>query len=78
MVDWCAATPRGETRIIKDPERMNTADYIQAEKAAGRAKFVLWLPRWAVRLGYSALKLVTGENKYTYLLNKAVYPIRSK
>ena len=78
MVAWCAQEPQGETRIIKDDVRMNTADYIRAEKAAGRANVVLHLPAWMVHCGYAVLKALTGENNYTYLLNKAVYPLRSR
>ena len=78
MLEWCAEEPCNDIRIIKDPVRMNTADCIAAEKSDGRAKLVLYLPRWAVRAGYTVLKAITGQNKYTYLLNKAVYPLRSE
>ncbi|MBQ2904485.1 MAG: NAD(P)-dependent oxidoreductase [Clostridia bacterium] len=78
MVEWCAENPCNDIRIIKDPVRMNTADYIKAEKNEGRANFVLYLPEWVVKAGYKLLRAVTGENKYTYLLNKAVCPLRSE
>ena len=57
---------------------MKTTDYIKAEKEEGRAKIVLHFPNWAVNIGYRVLKGITGENKYTYLLNKAVHPLRSE
>lgn len=78
MIDWCSEEPKNTVRIIKDEKRMWTPDYIKAEKAEGRAKIVLRIPSWMVNFGYSVLKEITGENKYTYLLNKAVHPIRSK
>lgn len=77
MAEWCDTKPRNGIRIIKDAQRIRTADCIAQEKAAGRAGVVLRFPRWAVTAGYSVLKALTGENKYTYLLNKAVYPLRS-
>lgn len=77
MVDWCGQEVTNSVRIIKDPVRMNTVDYIRTEKKAGRAKIVLHFPKWMVVLGYRIL-MISGENKYTYLLNKAVYPLRSE
>lgn len=78
MIDWCDSETNNSIRIIKDPQRMNTADYIRSEKNNGRAKLVLYFPGWTVRAGYAVLKALTGENKYTYLLNKAVYPLRTE
>lgn len=78
MVEWCDQDTRNDVQIIKDPVRMNTADYIRAEKEAGRASFVLYLPRWLVNLGYTVLYKLLGENEKTYLLNKAVHPLRSE
>ena len=78
MIAWCEETPKNEIRIIKDDERMNTLDYIKIEKQMGRANIVLWIPRWIMCAGYTFLKAITGENKYTYLLNKAVYPLRTE
>jgi nucleoside-diphosphate-sugar epimerase len=78
MVDWCSEEPKNTVRIIKDEKRMWTPDYIKAEKAAGRAKLVVRIPKCVVNCGYAVLKGITGENKYTYLLNKAVHPIQSE
>lgn len=78
MVGWCAEEPKNDVRIIKDQELMWTPAYIKAEKAAGRAKIVLRIPKWAVSAGYSLVKGILGENEKTYLLNKAVHPLRSK
>ena len=78
MVEWCGLQPQNEIQVIKDKNRMNTADYIRREKAEGRAKHVLRFPRWMVLCGFSALKGITGKNKYTYLMNKAVNPLRTE
>ena len=78
MVDWCSEKPKNTVRIIKDTKRMWTPDYIKAEKAKGRAKIVLRVPTWMMNCGYAVLRKITGENKYTYLLNKAVHPLRSE
>lgn len=78
MVDWCSQESKNTVRIIKDKKRMWTPDYIKAEKKEGRAKVVIWVPQWIAGLGYTILKGITGENKYTYLLSKAVYPLKSE
>lgn len=78
MVGWCNEEPKNDIRIIKDPVLMWTPDHIKAEKAEGRANTVIWLPRWMVNLGYAVLKRLLGENEKTYLLNKAVHPLRSE
>lgn len=78
MVSWCAEYPKNEIRIIKDPVRMNTARILEKERQAGRAKYILVFPVWLVNAGYQTLKFLTGKNKYTYLLNKAVFPLRTE
>ncbi len=78
MIDWCKEEPKNNIRIIKDPKPMWTPEYIKKEKDAGRATIVLYFPRWAVDLAYRIFKVVTGENKYTYLLHKAVSPLKSE
>lgn len=77
MVDWVASEPNGEIRIIKDEHRLETIKVIEQERKEGRAKHVLRFPRWAVVCGYVVAR-ITGKNKYTYLLNKAVHPLRSE
>lgn len=78
MVDWCQEEPMNDVRIIKDKDRMYTSDYIKSEKDEGRAKVVVYLPRWMVNCGYAVLKGILGKNDKTYLLNKAVHPLRSE
>ena len=77
MVDWCGKVPDNRIHIIKDAEMLNTRQYIAEEKLAGNAKHVLRIPRWIMACGYAVLRL-TGKNKYTFLINKAVNPLRSE
>lgn len=77
MVDWVDVEPDGKIRIIKDEFRLETAKIIEQERKEGRAKHVLRFPRWMILVGYRVL-MITGKNKHTYLLNKAVNPLRSE
>lgn len=77
MADWCEEDTLNDVRILKDSLLMNTADYINMEKSEGRAKHVLYFPKWLVNLGYKIVS-ITGDNKYSYLISKAVYPIRTE
>lgn len=77
MIEWCGREPQNEIRIIKDSELLNTKYYIAEEKKNGNAKHVLHFPRWFVKCCFGVLR-ITGKNKYTFLLNKAVNPLRSK
>ena len=78
MVGWCTEEVRNNIRIIKDEKNLWTPDYIMAEKAEGRAKIVLRFPQWMVNCGYAVIKGIFGENEKTYLLNKAVHPLRTE
>ena len=77
MVEWCESKPINTIHIIKDDDLLNTRDYILKEKQLGNAKHVIRLPKWFVKCGYYLFR-VTGKNKYTFLLNKAVNPLRSE
>lgn len=78
MVNWCDSTVDNRIFNIKDKERMNPVNCIEEERAEGRAKRVLYFPRWMVKAGFGVIKFITGKNKYTYLLNKAVNPLRTE
>lgn len=78
MVSWCIHDTNNDIRVIKDDNLLWTQDCIKKEKSLGRAKIVLHFPRWMVNIGYDILKRIFGENEKIYLLNKAVYPLRSK
>ena len=78
MADWTHESPKNDIRVIKDDERMNTVFCLEKERSEGRADHVIWIPRWMAVCGYSIIRGLTGKNKYTYLLNKAVYPLRTE
>ena len=77
MVEWCREDAGNDITIIKDEKPMWTPDYIKTERNVGRAKIVLRIPRWIINFGYAILYGLFGENKKTYLINKAVHPLRS-
>ena len=77
MVDWVDKKVDNTIHVIKDPELLDINDLIKAEKAEGRAKHVLWFPKWMVQCGYYVIKLVFGKNNKTYLVFKALWPFRT-
>lgn len=78
MTQWVEAVPENDTCNVKDDKRIHTADLIAAEKAAGKIKHVLRFPRWMVVAGVTVARMLTGKNKYTYLLNKVIHPLRTE
>lgn len=78
MADWCEKAPTAKVFNIKNEALINTADCIAEERAQGRAKHVFYFPLWVVELGFGVLYCLTGKNKYTFLLNKAVHPLRTE
>lgn len=77
MVDWVNKHVDNTIHIIKDDELLNSAKVIAEERAEGRAKHVLRLPRWMVVCGYYLVKLVLGKSNKTYLVFKALWPFRT-
>lgn len=77
MVDWVDKKVDNTIHIIKDPELLDINKQIEAEKAEGRAKYVLWFPRWIVECGYYAIKLIYGKSNKTFLVFKALWPFRT-
>lgn len=77
MVSWCAAPPSNAIRVVKDSTRLDTAVILRAEKAAGRARFVLPVPRFAALAAYALAHLFLGRSPKVYFLNKAIHPLRS-
>lgn len=77
MVDWADKKVDNTIHVIKDPELLDINNLIAAEKAEGRAKYVLKFPRWMVVCGYYAIKLVFGKSNKTYLVFKALWPFRT-
>jgi hypothetical protein len=56
---------------------INTAECLFEERQNGRAKHILYFPKWMIISGYFIIKVITGKNKYTFILNKTVHPIRT-
>lgn len=77
MVDWVDKKVDNTIHVIKDPDLLDVNDLINAEKAEGRAKHVLLIPRWMVVCGYYCIKLVFGKSNKTYLVFKALWPFRT-
>ena len=78
MVDWADKNVDNTIHIVKDEELLDTAKVIAEEKAEGRAKHVLRIPRWMVVGGYYCIKLVFGKSNKTYLVFKALWPFRTR
>ena len=77
MVDWVDKDVDNTIHIIKDPELLDINKLIESEKAEGRAKHVIWIPRWMVLCGYHVIKIVFGKSNKTYLVFKALWPFRT-
>lgn len=77
MVEWVDKDVDNTIHVIKDPELLDINDLIAAEKAEGRAKHVVWFPKWMVICGYYMIKLVFGKSNKTYLVFKALWPFRT-
>lgn len=77
MVDWVDKDVDNTIHIIKDEDLLDSAKVIEDEKAEGRAKHVLRIPRWMVVCGYYCIKLVFGKSNKTYLVFKALWPFRT-
>lgn len=77
MVDWVDKDVDNTIHVIKDSELLDVNDLIKKERAEGRAKHVLRLPRWMVVCGYYVVRLVFGKSNKTYLLFKALWPFRT-
>ncbi len=77
MVEWVDKKVDNTIHIIKDKELLDINELIKAEKAEGRAKHVLRIPRWIVVCGYYVIKLIFGKSNKTYLVFKALWPFRT-
>lgn len=77
MVDWVDKEVDNSIRVIKNPKLLDVNDIIAVERAQGRAKNVIWIPRWIVVCGYYVIKLVFAKSDKTYLLFKALWPLRT-
>ena len=77
MVNWVDKDVDNTIQVIKDPELLDINDLIKTEKTEGRAKHVIWIPRWMVVCGYYLVKAVFGRSNKTYLVFKALWPFRT-
>lgn len=77
MVDWVDLPVDNTIHIIKDAELLDSAKIIEAEKAEGRAKHLIRLPRWLVVCGYGLIRVVFGRSNKSYLVFKALWPFRT-
>ena len=77
MLDWVDKKVDNTIHVIKDSELLDINDLVKAEKAAGRAKHVLWFPKWMVQCGYYVIRLIFGKSNKTYLVFKALWPFRT-
>lgn len=77
MVEWVDKPVDNTIHIIRDEELLDSAKVIAEERAEGRAKQILKLPRWIVVCGYYCIKLVFGKSNKTYLVFKALWPFRT-
>ena len=77
MVDWVDKPVDNTIHIIKDEKLLDSAKVIAEERAEGRAKHILHIPRWMVVCGYYCIKLLFGKSNKTYLVFKALWPFRT-
>lgn len=77
MVDWVDKEVDNTIHIIKDTELLDINSLIEREKAEGRAKHVLYFPRWMVVCGYYCLYPFLGQSNLSYLIFKALWPFRT-
>lgn len=77
MVDWCSAPPSNSVRVLKDSSLLDTAEVLRSERRAGRARWILPVPRFAALAAYTVARILLSRSPTTYLLSKAVHPLRT-
>lgn len=78
IIEWLSKEPCNEIINVKDSKMLNTADCLKEERANGRAKHIIHFPRWMIVCGFAIIKAITGENMFSFLINKALYPLRTE
>ena len=78
MADWCEQDAKNGIAVLKDPAPLSARELLRAEKAEGRARHVLHIPRFLAVALLAVATCLTGRNNYTYLLHKAVYPLQTE
>lgn len=77
MVAWCSAPPSNSVRIIKDDIPLDTNSILREEKVAGRAYHIIPIPRSLALFLYVLARTILPHSPKTYLLSKAVHPLRT-
>lgn len=77
MVDWVDLPVDNTIHIIKDAELLDSAKVIAEERAEGRARHLIRLPRLLVVCGYGLIRVVFGRSNKSYLVFKALWPFRT-
>lgn len=78
VCDWIDKTDGQGIVNVKDKQLMETASIIREEKQAGRAKIVIWVPRWCVVALFKVCRVLMPKGWKTYMLNKLVNPLRTR
>lgn len=76
--NWVEKAEGQQTINVKDKHLMKTADVLKEEKQAGRAKLVIWVPRWCVAAVFKVCRTWRPSGWNTYMLNKIVNPLRTR
>ena len=63
--------------IIKDPKPINTAKCLLNERKNGKAKVIIYIPYWCIKLIYGIAKKIAGKTNLVFLLSKVVNPIKT-
>lgn len=77
IVNWVDRDVDNTIHVIKDQDLLDINELIKTEKASGRAKHVIWFPKWMALCGYYLVRLVFGKSNKTYLVFKALWPFRT-
>lgn len=63
---------------VKDKQFLKTVDVIKKEKQEGRAKIVIWVPKWCVVVAFKVCRAFMPMAWKTFMLNKIVNPLRTR
>ncbi|MCC8067996.1 MAG: NAD(P)-dependent oxidoreductase [Clostridiales bacterium] len=75
---WVEDANHQQILNIKDDQYLDTVIVLQEERQEGRAKRIIWIPKWTVNFAFRIMKLFVPNGWNTYMLNKVVNPIRTE
>lgn len=78
VYNWIYNAGGQQTLNVKNAERLKTVDVIASERKDGRARIVIWVPRWIVSAAFRIFRVVSPNGWKTYMLNKIVNPLRTR